>query len=699
MNKHLLLGTALLVAISAFPQAGKLTKPSGVLPFVPKKLDYKESGIMNAASFSGTPKQIKNVTKANANKTSSTIASNRFTGSMNLFGYLVSQSRPLQYKPGINAVSMIARKDGTYTASSNSNSGTIVGHWTTNLGTSWDETCIWSNAVNLARYPNGGIYNPSGNTNINNAYLVGSGPITNGTNWIGNWYASKQITTPGNTTGGADQQSILSASSALKKHGFARYSFNTIEGGMARSIAEVENDPNGTTYPTIGYRGAAMVKGVFSAGVFVWSVDSFCPPVNTRPADASRIVFGAPIQAWDDAGQNGYVILFGSRAGELANATHAGPKGGIQPIVYKTSTGGTSWALLPSQDFADPVAFKGVYDRTFPIATNSNVIIANFQGSEGYDAAVDVNGQLHLASMLYGHNQSQLDSLGYRYVFGTEQWSWGEKSSFNFPTIYDFYTKPTGGWDYIMVDSMGTEGPSGTSGQPGYGSNLWSDGSGARMAQDARLQMSRSTDGKKLFYSWTESDTTIANLKWNIYPAIKWKGYDVTINKVTPRMDATAGDPNVDQLAYFQYMCDKAVGASSVCMTMPFTVTKNAGYDGSVNVDTYFLGDQVCPTSFSINPMHPLGVTTINNPAVNFDVFNYPNPASQATTIIIGLKKAGNLEVVLYNSVGQMLTTYKINGQLGANEINVDLSGYSAGVYFYNVKVGNSVVTKKLIVQ
>src|SRR6187551_497660 len=103
MNKHLLLGTALLVAISAFPQAGKLTKPSGVLPMTPKKLDFNESGVSNAASFSGTPKQIKHVTKANSNKTSSTIPSNIFTGSMNVFGYLVSQSRPLQYKARINA--------------------------------------------------------------------------------------------------------------------------------------------------------------------------------------------------------------------------------------------------------------------------------------------------------------------------------------------------------------------------------------------------------------------------------------------------------------------------------------------------------------------------------------------------------------------------------------------------------------------
>ena len=42
---------------------------------------------------------------------------------------------------------------------------------------------------------------------------------------------------------------------------------------------------------------------------------------------------------------------------------------------------------------------------------------------------------------------------------------------------------------------------------------------------------------------------------------------------------------------------------------------------------------------------------------------------------------------------------YKVNGQVGSNNINIDLSSYNAGVYFYSVKVGNSVVTKKLVVQ
>ena len=144
---------------------------------------------------------------------------------MNAFGVLVSESKPLNYYPALNAVTFIHRKSITYTPTSNGNSGSIVGMYTTNNGTTWDSTCIWASGSDLARYPQGGLYNPLGNTNVNNAYLLGMGPVTNGTTWTGNWYASKSLLGGGTATPGADQQSILNASASIKKHHFSRYSF------------------------------------------------------------------------------------------------------------------------------------------------------------------------------------------------------------------------------------------------------------------------------------------------------------------------------------------------------------------------------------------------------------------------------------------------------------------------------------------
>lgn len=702
MKKYLLFGTALFLAIGSYSQQGKFTKPSGALDTPLDRKDFVEPTGQNRSIFTPEVKKAKTVISSNAKVSAVTsVTATVFTGAMNVLGYLISTERPLHYTYGVNAVSFVSRKSPTYTASSNSNSGTIVGLWSTNLGTTWDETCLWANTNDLARYPQGAIYNPLGNTNINNAYIVGNGPFTSGAGgWggptNGHWYASKQITTPGNTTAGSDQQSSYYTGGFLKSHYMSRNSFFTIEGGISRSLGNIVNDPAGTTNVAFGLRGHLLSKGQFNAGSFVWSVDSFIPPVNSRTDGSKVLSTTTPIQAWDEAGVVGYVVTMGSRSGTSIAMR------GVQPIVYKTTNGGASWSLLPANDFCDPVNFAGVWDRTYPVNNNTVVTMANFQGTEGWDAAVDMNGQLHLAAMVYGHYYGHPDSLGYRYVFGAEQYSYPENGPFGYPIIYDFYTKPTGGWDYHMVDSMGTEGPSATSGEPGYTDNPWiGTVTAGKYSSDARIQMSRSADGSKLFYSWTEADSGTVGKKWNVYPNINMKGYDLTTNKVSGRFVVTSGVTPIDGLAYFHYMSPRSA-PSGTCQTMPFTVSNNSTNDGDSPVDTYFLtGVQLCNSDYLYNPLSPkglgAGITSANT--VNFEVGSYPNPANGATTIMIGLKEASHFEVTIYNSIGQLMDTYRVNGQVGSNPINVDLSNFKAGIYFYNVKVGSSVVTKKMIVQ
>ena len=693
MNKPLLLGSALLVAISAYPQNGRL-KPTGVAEMRNRNINQIESTIPSSSPVAGPVKQIQhNFDAAKIN----VVTASKFTGSMNAFSYLVSQSKSLCYNAGVNAVTFIARKSPYYVASSNSNSGAIVASISTNLGTSWDSTVIWTSAANLGRYPQGGIYNPLGNTNKNSAYVVGMGPITGGAGWLGNWYASKTLNGAGTNTPGADMQPHLNATPTIKVHHFSRYSFTSIDGGLVRSMASVMNNPDVNTWLGAGYRGAAMVKGTFNAGAFVWSVDSFIP-ATTMNTGGWKNIDGTPVQAWSENGQIGYVVILGSRASETVSATRVKSTGGYQPIVYKTTNSGASWSLLPAEDFANYAKFRGVNDRMYPIETSSTTLIPNFRQNEGFDVTVDVNGDLHYVTTLVGHPSSHVDTLNSRYQFGTEQYSYGS-GNFDWPIIYDFYTSSTG-WKYHMVDSMYSEGPGGSTGDPGVGSNPWTNGAD-KVAYDARIQVSRSIDGKKIIYSWSESDTSLLGTKWNAYPDIMMRGFDVTINKVTPTYNVTGGVTGVDKLAYFHYMCNKAVGNSSVCIEIPFTTISNATNDGLAAVNTWYVKDaQLCPTNFSINPMAPTGVAeNTSKTSANFDVMNFPNPANAATTILVSLKEASNFDVAIYNAVGQLVDSYKVNGHMGSNEINVDLSKFSAGVYVYNVKVGNSTVTKKLIVQ
>ncbi|MGZ3932297.1 MAG: T9SS type A sorting domain-containing protein, partial [Bacteroidia bacterium] len=256
-----------------------------------------------------------------------------------------------------------------------------------------------------------------------------------------------------------------------------------------------------------------------------------------------------------------------------------------------------------------------------------------------------------------------------------------------------------GGWNYHIVDSMATEGPSGTSGGGGYTTNPWAS---AGMPLDARIQITHSPDRKKMFYSWGETDTLVTGTYWNDFPDLYMRGYDVTIDKVTPRVNVTGGVPNADKNGFLHMASNRSITTNTTTSTneIPFTITYNSAYDGNSPVSHYYLkGASFTQADFTINPLRPVGVQNLAANTANYEVSNYPNPSNGSTTIQVSLKDAKPFELSIYTSVGQLIKTINVDGKVGSNEVNLDLSGLNAGVYMYSVKANNSVVTKKLIVQ
>ncbi len=75
---------------------------------------------------------------------------------------------------------------------------------------------------------------------------------------------------------------------------------------------------------------------------------------------------------------------------------------------------------------------------------------------------------------------------------------------------------------------------------------------------------------------------------------------------------------------------------------------------------------------------------------------NYPNPFNATTTIAYQLPKAGDVQLEIYNLMGQGVRTL-VNSyqQAGTYRINWDASEYSSGIYFYRLKVGDKTLTKR----
>ena len=89
---------------------------------------------------------------------------------------------------------------------------------------------------------------------------------------------------------------------------------------------------------------------------------------------------------------------------------------------------------------------------------------------------------------------------------------------------------------------------------------------------------------------------------------------------------------------------------------------------------------------------------TVGTPS-KFEVAqNYPNPFNPTTTISFSLPQKENVQVIVYNSLGEIVKTL-VNQDLevGIHSYNFDASTLGSGVYYYKVTAGKNIQTNKMI--
>lgn len=708
MKRKLLLSAALIATLSVFPQNSK-TKPSNSGKVDVKSLiryDVNENGTSTPNPVSNQPVKAQ-IAPSSSAKTSAVNTWTNFSSSSNIYGVLISYCKPLQYNDELNAVSFIHRKPASYVASPapapSAANGLMVVSVSSNLGNTWDSTLIWSDNSNWARYPGGAIYNPPGNSTLSAAYYVGAGPTTAAAGgWPGNFYASKQLNVFNNvasTTPNAQQwMDIANPNPNVGRHDFAAYGFSSTDDGKVRVLAGVTDDGVASDSAVM------LITGSFNSGVFSYSGTMF-HPLATIASDGSENWLSRPIMAWNEAGTVGYVAVTGQKIG--ATGSNAGP----QPLVWKTTNSGASWASISEINFNNP-AFDAVKRSLPTVGSDSTLEVPWFSWLEGMDMVVDKNDKLHLFASVYGAASNHPDSVFYLYSFGSEGYRWPHTPGFR-PYLYDFMTDGTSAWTYMTIDSMETEGPAGLSTGNGFNYNPWDLNGADKTRIDARLQMSRTPDGKYIYYSWAESDTNFTSnaVKWNVLPNIKVKAYSVDDNVIANQeynitSPPVGANPAVASRAMYHYMSPKSTTAqvtpvptlsiSTVVSKIPFTLSNSPNYTQLAS-NSHWYNTAELTFTFATTSV-PSAITEAGLNSANAS-FIYPNPAKDNATLAIELKNKEKIILTVYNLVGQVVTEFSAEGQLGQNLISLNLADLKSGIYMVNVNVGNAISTKKLIIE
>ena len=91
---------------------------------------------------------------------------------------------------------------------------------------------------------------------------------------------------------------------------------------------------------------------------------------------------------------------------------------------------------------------------------------------------------------------------------------------------------------------------------------------------------------------------------------------------------------------------------------------------------------------------------TLSNVASTFasnEVNVYPNPASVSATVALNLATAKDVSIVVVNALGQVVESVEFE-QVAQRELVLNTNNYAAGIYMINIKAGNALMTKRLVV-
>jgi len=208
------------------------------------------------------------------------------------------------------------------------------------------------------------------------------------------------------------------------------------------------------------------------------------------------------------------------------------------------------------------------------------------------------------------------------------------------------------------------------------------------------------------------STTASSNLKFNVDVKNTSAG---TKKYIVKRYDITL---NAGALAYFCF-AGNCYGPGT--FESPDTLILNAGQSASQNtINPYYIltadldegpsvGFSLVKYTFFDAVNHsdsvqvtlrynsPVGLSELKKNLSSFELF--PNPSEGNSTLLITAQSAFNGKVMVYNSLGDLVSEQTTVISQGRNKIELNLQALSPGVYLVSIKAGNASLTKRLVIK
>lgn len=93
------------------------------------------------------------------------------------------------------------------------------------------------------------------------------------------------------------------------------------------------------------------------------------------------------------------------------------------------------------------------------------------------------------------------------------------------------------------------------------------------------------------------------------------------------------------------------------------------------------------------------GLGVIENLIAVKDIQVYPNPSSEFVNVSFGMEMPDNVNLNIYNMTGALVKTQNFQNLNGSQNIQVDISGLSAGEYLLSLSTNDGSVVKNIIVK